>query len=938
MAAGDIILSDGTTITAAEIQQIAAEVKKELAAESKELSQFEEVTSLANVSSLPGIQQSGATMKLVRVALEVLKGVDGKNIELTASQTAIQWRYVGESAWNTLVDLSLLKGPKGDTGGIGPQGETGATGATGPQGEPGKKVMLRKGSTGIEWKYDGDASWQTLVPMADLSFTFDELTEEQKQEISRQPILGTVEATKGDTPSGSFTSDGTDEHGNPKYKLNLVLPKGDKGDKGEPPVIEQGTVTTGNPGTQASVEVVPNGQTEQGNPKYILNFTIPKGDPGKDGEGAGNVYVAETGLQSGKKYLFQPGANNSPNGTFVEYVEPEIPEQVQPDWNATEGKGAILNKPSILPDAPKDGKQYARKDGAWAEVEAGDELSKEAIEQALTGNITTHRHDTTYQETTFETDVWDGSSISSSLQGSGTKDDPYLIQSCADWLHVYLKADQYAIYNDDNYTAATEFKPVFKLMKNLDFGSKDIDVSSLEGIGSTIVPMCEFDGNHAKISNFKTPITEDTQFGVFSPFLVFTFCHDFILDNIEIEINEKNVTGITLWGSPGQDLTWSAALNNIIDLKVAFRGNFPTETERLIIPIITENGYLYASNINPAINKVIDNYIQENGRFCGCSAVDVDGVDSGWELKANLIFSSPYDTYKQAPVIYCSNSLSEIELPIQDPPTFVGNRNVNVSYLIMGQEPAKFYSNSDGSDKIAIQNLEGETTTFTTTPKSLTEMQSESFVEELNSLLPKPAFKKDPEGGTPILVQYGGIAYDGYVKQSEFEAFKAKLSVETSAEGSPFVDITLTTSQFPTDGDVIELNTEQYNTIKSGLLNGKILRVKAVCGIFFGSTTTLILTDYGSGEVNPENSIPAVLIWATNPSEGIGGGASISAVQFTVYFSKDTNESGNYEATFYGMKGNFVLSEEIDTIKKLTQSEYDGLSSKDSKTLYVIVG
>ena len=110
MAAGDIILSNGATITAAEIEQIAAEVEKNLAAKSKELSQFEEVTSLANVSSLPGIQQSGATLKLVRVALEVLKGVDGKNIELTASQTAIQWRTVGDSSWNTLVDLSLLKG------------------------------------------------------------------------------------------------------------------------------------------------------------------------------------------------------------------------------------------------------------------------------------------------------------------------------------------------------------------------------------------------------------------------------------------------------------------------------------------------------------------------------------------------------------------------------------------------------------------------------------------------------------------------------------------------------------------------------------------------------------------------------------------------------------------------------------------------------------
>lgn len=898
MAAGDIILSGGTTITAAEIQQIAAEVKKELAAESKELSQFEEVTSLANVSSLPGIQQSGATMKLVRVALEVLKGVDGKDVELTASSTAIQWRYVGESAWKTLVELSLLKGnkgDKGDKGDTGEKGDTGATGATGAQGEPGEKVMLRKGTSGIEWKYEGDGSWQTLVPMADLSFTFDELTEEQKQEISRQPILGTVEATKGDTPSGSFTSDGTDEHGNPKYKLNLVLPKGDKGDKGEPPVIEQGTVTTGNPGTQASVEVVPNGQTEQGNPKYILNFTIPKGDPGKDGEGAGNVYVVETGLQSGKKYLFQPGANNSANGTFVEYTEPE---QVQPDWNATEGKGAILNKPSILPDAPKDGKQYARKDGAWAEVEAGDELSKEAIEQALTGNITTHRHDTTYQETTFETDVWDGTSISTSLQGSGTKDDPYLIQSCADWLHLYTNgAGQYNVYELDELETITEFKPVFKIVKNLDFGGRNIP----EANTNSAIYACEIDGNDAKFSNFEP----SGNTGIL-PTAKYSFLHNFAIDGFETIINASDGSEVIANIFSIND-AYSTIINCSVKGRISINGDISEDTS--YICILNAGGYMGIANQNMS-NKILD-YINNNGDYYGIDITLNDNTVKSNGAKMALVLTSYYSIH--AANIYCSTKLDEYTVQEGGGPIF--SKDTNVAYMCVGVYPGKLYTNSEGSNTIFIQSSEGQISEFHGTPKSLTEMQSESFVEELNSLLPKPAFKKDPEGGTPVLAQFGGIKYDGYVKQSEFEAFKAKLSVETPAEGSPFVDITLTTSQFPTDGAVIELNTEQYNTIKSGLLNGKILRVKAVCGIFFGSTTTIIPTDYGSEEVIPENSIPAVLIWATNPSEGIGGGAPISAVQFTVYFSKDPNESGNYEATFYEMKGNFVLSEEIDTIK-----------------------
>lgn len=227
MASGDLILSSGTVITAAEIQQIAAEVKKELAAESKELAEFEEVSSLTGVSSLPGIQQSGTTMKLVRVALSVLKGVDGKSVELTASSTAVQWRYVGETEWNTLVELSLLKGDKG---------------AQGIQGTPGL-----------------------------------------------------------------------------------------------PPVIEMGTVTTLLPDSDVTATLTPNGETAAGNPKYLLNLGVPAGRPGQDGDGAGNVFVNDAAeLQSGKLYLFQPGADGMVNGYFVEYVGQQSVGQKNPDYPGAE--------------------------------------------------------------------------------------------------------------------------------------------------------------------------------------------------------------------------------------------------------------------------------------------------------------------------------------------------------------------------------------------------------------------------------------------------------------------------------------------------------------------------------------------------------------------------------------------------------------------------
>lgn len=49
----------------------------------------------------------------------------------------------------------------------------------------------------------------------------------------KTPQFGIGTVTKGDDPVASLSEDGTDADGNPKYKLNLVLPKGDKGDKGD---------------------------------------------------------------------------------------------------------------------------------------------------------------------------------------------------------------------------------------------------------------------------------------------------------------------------------------------------------------------------------------------------------------------------------------------------------------------------------------------------------------------------------------------------------------------------------------------------------------------------------------------------------------------------------------------------------------------------------
>lgn len=171
MAAGDLILSNGVAISPEDIRLIAEEAKKILASESKEITQYEQVSTLTNISSFPAILQQGTALKLVRVAMDLLKGVDGKNIELSSSSEAILWRLEGSQQWNTLVSLSYLKGDKGDKGDIG------------------LPPMLEAGEV------------ETKLPDTDVEV--------------------------------SVTDNGYTEDGRPKYKLNFKIPAGKPGQDGD---------------------------------------------------------------------------------------------------------------------------------------------------------------------------------------------------------------------------------------------------------------------------------------------------------------------------------------------------------------------------------------------------------------------------------------------------------------------------------------------------------------------------------------------------------------------------------------------------------------------------------------------------------------------------------------------------------------------------------
>lgn len=437
--------------------------------ENKDIKDFQSVSTVSELDNILLVQSSGIggkmTVALFKTAVRndvtpsikdnvwwigtVNTGVvaAGKTPEFRKGDLGIEWKYTTETAWKLLVNyesISLtfddLTEAQKDSLKLHFSDLTEADIAELQQPAQDMIAELENTNTSVieaealrveaeeKRQTDTAAAVKSATDAADKANTAAENVEDGKT-----PVLEMGTVSQGSSASATVTADGTDASGNPKYKINLTLPKGDAGDDGKTPVLEIGSTVTGNPGTQASASLTADGTTTEGHPKYLLSLTIPRGDKGLPGEGSGNVSASGTGLQTNKKYLFVPASNGSTEGSFVEYTAPTIPEQVQPDWNAASGKGSILNKPTIptkvsqltndsnyasktyvdeeisqklgkteaqglyvalqgyvaysqaeknklagiqanannFPDAPSDNKQYGRKNGAWSEVDAG---------------------------------------------------------------------------------------------------------------------------------------------------------------------------------------------------------------------------------------------------------------------------------------------------------------------------------------------------------------------------------------------------------------------------------------------------------------------------------------------------------------------------------------------------------------------------------------
>jgi hypothetical protein len=81
-------------------------------------------------------------------------GVNGREVSFRVESGHIQWQYDGEETWTNLIEIQTLIGAKGDKGDKGDIGDTG---------ENGREVIFRVDSGHIQWQYVGEETWTNLI-------------------------------------------------------------------------------------------------------------------------------------------------------------------------------------------------------------------------------------------------------------------------------------------------------------------------------------------------------------------------------------------------------------------------------------------------------------------------------------------------------------------------------------------------------------------------------------------------------------------------------------------------------------------------------------------------------------------------------------------------------------------------------------------------------
>ena len=383
------------------------------------------------------------------------------------------------------------------------------------------------------------------------------------------------------------------------------------------------------------------------------------------------------------------------------------------------------------------------------------DINKEIIEEVFTGNVTTHTHDTTYAAQELETDVWDGTTVSTSWSGSGTEEDPFLIQSCADYIYFLIgKID--ATESDGALTGVTV--RYVKITKNLDFDNKEIptvQTNTSDPDFSKYVRGCILlDGNGCIVKNFsvETPssLEGDVTFPMwYLPYMMPAFVHDinFVGVKWKVPLGDSNATASVM--------PYISFANAVFDLTVETTGEYDA-----VAPLPIVYNYLSTPGVETEvpIARIYQDYVAEKECFFGI------------DIKMQSIPQNGLGV-----MIYCPNPFSGYDMSLYnwEGGNFDGSSiGQNMALLITGDYD-DFRLSTLGSGKFFYQPSEGDSTTVEAEVISPEDLKSQSYINEINT--EHQTLTLNPDYDIPLIGSMQ-IENDGYIRQSLFNKYQEKIA------------------------------------------------------------------------------------------------------------------------------------------------------------------
>lgn len=383
------------------------------------------------------------------------------------------------------------------------------------------------------------------------------------------------------------------------------------------------------------------------------------------------------------------------------------------------------------------------------------DINKEIIEEVFTGNVTTHTHDTTYAAQELETDVWDGTTVSTSWSGSGTEEDPFLIQSCADYIYFLIgKID--ATEFDGSLTSA-DVRYV-KITKNLDFDNKEIptvQTNTSDPDFSKYVRGCILlDGNGCIVKNFsvETPSSLKGDLTLpmwYLPYMMPAFVHDINFVGVKWKVPLGD-------GSTIPSLSPNLAFANVVfDLAVETTGEYDDVT---MLPVAYNYFSTPGVETEVPIARIYQDYVAEKGCFLGIG-----------------IKAQPIPPNGLGVIIYCLSPFSGYDMSLYtwEGGNFSGSPiGQNMALVIQGNY-GDFRLSTLSSGKFIHQPLEGDPIAVEAKVISPEDLKSQSYIDGINT--EHQILALNPDYDIPLIGSMQ-IENDGYIRQSLFNKYQEKIA------------------------------------------------------------------------------------------------------------------------------------------------------------------